>query len=243
MQVAEPQRIVGSEGPAVAIEEPPAAELSRLDPEAPVWIDVNRKQVVVEGEVCLREGMLELFACRKGTKEHESVLSVPVRPLTVHAGLLAVGALPGRPAHWAPKFEPAEGTTVELTLFWTDDQGKRQRARAQDWIRQVKSRKAMEGSWVFAGSGLIQQAGKEGQLYGADVAGELICVTNFPHALLDVAIESTDKAEQLLFEAFTERIPPKGTKVTLVLTPKQPIAKAQGRRADHDGAASETKQK
>jgi len=200
---------------------PPTEDLLRLDPEAPVWIDAKRKQVVMEGEVCLREGMLEMFACPRRTKEHESVLSVPVRPLTVHAGLLAVGALPGNPARWNPKFEPARGALIEVTIFWTDEEGNQQHARAQEWIRQIKTGNAMDQSWVFGGS-VVQGT------YLADF-GEFICVSNFPSAMLDVPVESSDKAGDLQFEAFTERIPPLGTKVLLVLTPR-PNKVAKGKQ-------------
>ncbi len=52
-------------------------------------------------------------------------------------------------------------------------------------------------------------------------AGDLICVSNFPDAMLDLAIKSTDKqAEGLLFEAWTEGIPPRGTEVTMELVPR-----------------------
>ena len=50
--------------------------------------------------------------------------------------------------------------------------------------------------------------------------GDLVCVSNFPTAMLDLPIESSQKAESLLFEAYTERIPPKDTKVTIVLIPR-----------------------
>ncbi len=160
-----------------------------------------------------------MFACPTGTKEHESILTVPVRAFTVHAGLLAVGAEPGNPAQWYPKFEPARGTPIEVTLFWTDEQGQRQRARAQDWIRQVKTGQAMDQSWVFGGSHLQTDEQTGAKTYLADF-GEFICTSNFPGAMLDVPVESSDKAGELQFEAFTERIPPLGTKVTLVLTPK-----------------------
>lgn len=201
-----------AENSAVAVNAPSTDDLLRLDPDAPIWIDTKQKQVVMQGEICLREGALEMFACPRHTKEHESVLSVPVRPLTVHASLLAVGALPGHPARWAPKFEPAEGTSIEVVVFWQDENGKQQRARAQDWVRQIKTGKAMDQSWVFAGS-LVQRS------YLAD-AGAFICVSNFPDAMLDVPVESSEHSGELQFEAFTERIPPRGTKVTLVLAPK-----------------------
>ena len=49
--------------------------------------------------------------------------------------------------------------------------------------------------------------------------GDFICISNFPSAMLDVPIESSDKAGSLLFEAFKSHIPPEGTTVSVVLTP------------------------
>ena len=55
-------------------------------------IDPKRKLVIVNGQVCLREGQLEMFACPKGSKEHESIVSVNCKPQFVHAALVAIGA-------------------------------------------------------------------------------------------------------------------------------------------------------
>src|SRR5258705_341050 len=46
---------------------PDASGLVKLTKEHDVWLDLKRKAVVVDGEVCLREGQLEMFACPKGT--------------------------------------------------------------------------------------------------------------------------------------------------------------------------------
>ena len=67
------------------------------------------RRVVMVGQVCLREGQMEMFACLKNTKEHESVLAVPTEAFVVHAALMAVGAEPGNPARFRPKYQPARG--------------------------------------------------------------------------------------------------------------------------------------
>jgi len=75
-------------------------------------------------------------------------------------------------------------------------------------------------NWVFVGSGyyLDERTGKKA--YIAE-GGDLICVSNFPDSMLDLAIKSTDKQnEGLLFEAWTEPIPPRGTDVTMELVPR-----------------------
>jgi len=42
------------------------------------------------------------------------VIVASVRPSIVHAGLMAVGAQPGSPVRFIPKFEPASGAQIEI---------------------------------------------------------------------------------------------------------------------------------
>jgi len=193
--------------------------LVRLGKTTPVWIDPKRKLVLVDGKVVLREGQLEMFACPKQTKEHESIVSVDCKAHVVHAGLLAVGAKIGHPVKYDPKYVPAAGTEIEILILWTDKEGKRHKDRAQKWIRNVKTGKAMAHNWVFAGSGFWSDEQTGIRHYHAD-AGDMICVSNFSTAMLDLPISSSQSNEALLFDAFTKNIPPKGTKVRLVLVPK-----------------------
>ena len=76
----------------------------------------------------------------------------------------------------------------------------------------------MKADWVFAGSGFYTDEDTGKKFYLAE-DGDLICVANFAGATVDVSVESSSQGEGLLFEAFTERIPPKGTPVTLELIP------------------------
>ena len=199
-------------------------ELKRLMPDYDVWIDTKRrKRVVMYADVVLREGPLELFACLKGTKEHEAVLACKTKAFVVHAALLAVGAEVGHAVTFRPEYHAATGTPIEVTVFWKDAQGKDQRAKAQDWIRNVKTDKALDQDWVFAGSGFYEDEASHEKHYLAE-DGDLICVSNFPSATLDLPIESSQSNEALLFDCFTARIPPIGTRVTLVLTPKKSAA-------------------
>ncbi len=90
---------------------------------------------------------------------------------------------------------------------------------ARHLVREAKTKKAMQHPWVFAGSRLEKHPQTGEKAYYADMTGELICVSNFPYAMLDLPIDSTGDDDYLLFEAFTERIPPRGTPVTLILAP------------------------
>jgi hypothetical protein len=184
-----------------------------------VWIDPVNKRVVLDGVVCLREGQLEMLACVKGTKEHESILAVDTKAFAVHAGLLAVGAEVGMPVQFQPAYKPATGTQVDINLIWTDKNGQVHRDRAQDWVRNVQTGEPMEYSWVFAGSGFWTDPASGEKSYLAE-SGDFICVSNFPSAMLDLPVESSQATGNLLYEAYTSHIPPLGTRVRIVLTPK-----------------------
>jgi hypothetical protein len=201
----------------------------RLAPDAPVWLDEKNKRVILDGEVCLREGFLEMFACLRGTKEHESIVSVPTRAYVVHAALLAAGAEAGTPVRFRPEYRPPTGTEIDVYIVWRDEQGKDRRVRAQEWIKDVKTGQAMKLPFVFAGSGFWKDPETGKQHYEAE-SGDFICVANFPSAMLDVPGESSQSNEALSFEAFTEHIPPLKTKVRLVLVPKV-------KQAEKDAAA------
>jgi hypothetical protein len=183
-----------------------------------VWVDTKEKVVYVDGYVSLRQGMLEMLACPVGTKEHESVVAVFSRAQTLHAALLAVGAVPGHPVSFRPKFRPAAGTEIDVEIRWQDNDGKWQTVRGQDWVKDIRTGKPLAEPWVFGGSGFWkdEETGKE--YYKAE-AGDLICVSNFSTAMLDIPIESSQINDGLMFEANTDKIPPLGTPVRVVLKP------------------------
>lgn len=203
--------------PAPKLPDPPDAK--KLPDPDKVWVDRKNGRVYVDGYISLREGFLEMFACTAGTKEHESVVAVESRAATVHAALLAAGAIDGDPVQHRPKFKPPTGTEIDIEVHWLDEKGKWQKARAQDWVRHARTKKPMEQPWVFAGS-IIHKDEETGDEYYMAEGGELICVSNFATATLDIPIESTDSDDALSFEANTEKIPPLGMPVRVVLKPK-----------------------
>ncbi|MEW4561689.1 YdjY domain-containing protein [Bremerella sp. JC770] len=232
--------------------EPAKPAIRKLMPNMPVWIDTKRKMVIMDGEICLRKGSLEMFACLRQTKEHESVVAVATDAYVVHAALLAIGAEQGRPVEFDPEYQPPSGQKIDVLVQWKDENGKLQTRRAQDWVRDARSKKVMNYDWVFPGSYFwkdvsieaVQKAKEEGvdpdtlpgkMVYAAE-GGELICVSNFKSSMMDLPVPSTDANNDLWFEAFTENIPTEGTKVRLFLIPR----KSEEKKPAEEGA--ETKQ-
>ena len=79
----------------------------------------------------------------------------------------------------------------------------------------------MEYDWVFAGSGFWKD--DDGKEHYKANGGDLICVSNFETAMLDLPISSSQANAELQFEAFTERIPPLGTPVIIILEPDETL--------------------
>jgi hypothetical protein len=206
--------------PQTAAPKLPAPEgATRLSPKFDVWVDAAKGVVIVDGTIALRRGMLEMFSCECNTKEHESIVAANAQAFLVHAGLLRLGAEPGHPVQFVPQFKPPSGPEIEIEVLWRDAQGKEQTARAQDWIRDMKTQQPMSYPWVFAGSRFWTDPETGKQYYQAE-GGDFICVANFGTAMLDVPAMSSQSNDELEFEAWTDRIPPQGTPVRMLLKPK-----------------------
>lgn len=198
----------------------PPADAKRLDKKAAVWLDAKKKQIIVDGEVSLTKGTLEMFACSKGTKEHESVVAVYSSAQIIHAGLLAIGAKQGKPVQFQPHYTRATGQIIDVTVQWFDKEGKLQSKPASEWVRYVKTKKTLDFPWVFAGSGFWVD--KRGESHYQADSGDLICVSNFPTAMLDLPVESSQGNDGLLFETNVKAVPERGTPVRLILHPRPP---------------------
>lgn len=189
----------------------------RLGEKGRVWADKKNRRVVVDGYIALNAGQLEMLACLVATKEHESIFAVFSDAQTIHAGLLAVGAKKGEPVKWDPKYVPPTGSEIQVMALWKDKDGVKHNVDARKWVREVGSEdKTLDVNFVFAGSGMWKDPDSGKEQYLAE-SGDLICVSNFSTATLDVPMNSSQVNSGLMFAAFTERIPERETPIRLVL--------------------------
>lgn len=188
----------------------------------------DHRRVYVEAAVCLREGEygLEFLLCRQETKEYESVLHTEADARIIHLGLEAAGAVAGSPVKFEPTFQSPTGTPIKVTVRYAD-KGKIITRPAQDWVRNVKTNKALAANWVFAGSIFYTdpENPKKKPAYLATTEGNYISVANVPTAMLDLPFNSPKQLEGREFAPFMERLPAVDTKVVLVLEPLRPDQK------------------
>jgi hypothetical protein len=97
--------------------------------------------------------------------------------------------------------------------------------------------KPMVADWVFVGSGFYED-GDAAKQYLAE-GGNMICVANFPSAMMDVTTPSdSNGTESLAYEAATERLPPRESEVMIELVPR-PAKKATEEKATADKVTTE----
>ena len=195
----------------------PHPDLKRLSPREEVWIDPVRKEVVVGGRIAIDRGPIEFLACPEGTKEHESIVATRSSARLVHAALLAIGLEPGSPVSFDPEYVAATGPRMLVRVRWTKPDGSQETVDVRSWVRNVQTGRPLDADWVFAGSSFWTDPADGVEYYQAD-GGDLICVSNFPTATLDLPVESSQSNEALLFEAFEGRVPPRDTAVELILS-------------------------
>jgi hypothetical protein len=200
----------------------PKVELKKIPAGKNIVLEIegDKRRVRVEAEICLREGMLEQLMTRKRTKEHEAILAADIDARELHTALTLAGAEAGKTVQFRPKLVAPSGTTVKIFLEYKDKDNKLVRVPAQQWIRNVKTKKDFHTDWVFAGSILVPDPfNKKGKpFYGAN-DGDVITVVNFEGACLDVPFLATKDNADLDFEAHTDRIPALKTAVSVVLEP------------------------
>jgi hypothetical protein len=206
-------------------DDPPSTkpvETRKVDMGKNVTLEVqgNTRRVLVNTTVCLQRGPLELLVCREQTKEHESILTADADARDIHRALLVAGAEPGKPAKYLEaKIQPPTGTKIKVSVRY-EKKGELVKELAGRWIRNMRTLKQLDEDWVFAGSVFAKNELEpmKPDIYLAN-EGDMICVSNFEDAMLDLPIASSKDEAARAFEAFAERIPEVGTKVVVILEP------------------------
>lgn len=138
-----------------------------------VVVNIAEGIIDLDGEICKRDGQLELFATLKGKREHESIVRLTARPSLVHAGLVMLDVKPGKPGYFTHakvkiKDEKGQevmedqwtahnptGGKVSVSVIYTTKDGKTHEVSMKNWLRHKKTGKPAENDqFVFAGSKL-----------------------------------------------------------------------------------------
>ncbi len=184
-----------------------------------VWVDVGKHHVIAGGVTCMDQGPLEMFICPLYTKEHESVIAVNAKSHEIHALLLGIGVNPGAPVEWEPEYKVATGPTVAIDVMWKDEEsGEIITRNGRELVQNARTGRELDTDWIFGGSQTYTDPEDGTTFYYGD-AGEMVCLSNFSTATMDIPFPSPQSNYDLVFAANTEKIPAPGTKVYVIFKP------------------------
>ncbi len=189
---------------------------------------------------CLEDGWLEQVACGAGTREHESLVVVEVRPADLHAAMLLAGFRPGRPGRWTAdaegrtRLDAPTGDLVSIRFRWTDTEGTLREATPADWIVSERGHRMDQPRWRFGGSELVDARGRPvdaraggepgaaGEVrYLADLTGSIIGLVTFGDEVIGLEEVIPDAAAYAAPAWMVDpaAVPRPGTSVTIMLEP------------------------
>ncbi len=125
-------------------------------------------------------------------------------------------------------------TDEERTDLLTKSKNEDYQKAIEKFYKESQSR-PMNASFVFVGSSMYKDEETGEEFYQAE-GGHMICTSNFPDALLDIREESSASDGGQAYEAWTEKVPPVGTPVLLVMTPKTNTVTADSDSKPEDGS-------
>jgi hypothetical protein len=206
---------------------------------------VKKGYIDVEAKICLAKGMLELLACKKDSKEHESLIAVVPKAAHIHAALLLIGAQPGNPAmrkevetEDGPRWIDLEprGQEIDVSLVFNNEAGEPTEHPIKEFLikseeesfepkPEVKKedRAFPTNTFLFVGSHVFKD-GEADPVYLADESGNVISLSTFGDELLALPGVHANDNQGLVWSIDPTRVPPLDTKVILRLKPKKAAA-------------------
>lgn len=189
-----------------------------------IVVDTKAREVRLKGTMLRPEGPLELFVCSEHTREHESAIVVQAKPSNVTFALALLDLPPGQPGYTTPggAFSPPAGDVLEILVRYavetTEGGSKHPETRevpAWKLLKLAGSETVLDRpiDWVYVGQPDARA------LRAADHGGTVVCLSNFPEAVIDVPFESTSVNANLLYDLNRRDAPPAGTPVELVIRP------------------------
>ena len=201
----------------------------------------------VDAYICLKQGVLELIACTKASKEHESIVAVESTAKHIHTALLLLGAEAGSPARRKPVGDeknvwmdvPPSGSPVDVFLvFDNEESAKPVEKPINEFITQEDGETFSTNTFLFAGSILHSSENDGPNHYMADKSGNVISISTFGDEVLCLPGVHSQVNTELYWNVAGDKLPDVGTPVILRLRPHTD-SKYQTKLAnDHASASS-----
>jgi hypothetical protein len=187
--------------------------------------DVDGKRiggVVVPGVVLVTKGLVELFGCGEGGKEHETVVRLESNIQALDLALTSAGLKRGRLPAKTDLNLSDQGSRVLILVQWVDKNGKVVTHRSEDLIVSMRRNGPMPrvgwtyvGQWMEVADPTSPKGEKKHKVLAATGSRSLITTFRDRTALLDNPLE--EAVDDTLFGANYMLLPESGTPVKVIL--------------------------
>ncbi len=191
-----------------------------------VVFDQKTREIRFPAQVNMTEGLLEFLIVHQNGKVHESLLATAVSPTHLNLAFTLLRYSPSKEFYLLPDENgkipteypdvPADvkaAARVKIDVEWSDG-GEIRRVPVNEWIQHAVKTTAMPaGPWVYGGSDFFEGA------FVAETSGDVAAIFLSMAALLNYPGNDNDSDE--VWVPFPKRVPPEGTKVTVIIAPYQ----------------------
>jgi hypothetical protein len=174
-------------------------------------IKLKEKEVHMDAQICLEDGLLEFLMCLPNTFEHESLFVTKTKPELLHTALLLIGMEPyrgfgGLASLWLDKTGKKAKASLNIEVELTDGTEKTRvklveflTYRQDDGYDAMGMQKKIENdedpdrpvtdSWVFTGS-FFHETKEKKKIYAANIGGVVMAIMPQSAAVIQFGEES-----------------------------------------------------
>ena len=192
--------------------------------------DTDGKRIgglVIPGVIMVNRGLVELFGCGEGGKEHETVFRLETNVQALDLALTSAGFKRGRLPTKTDVNLADQGSRVLILAQWLDKDGKLVTHRSEDLIVSYRRNSTMPrvgwtyvGHWMEVADPTSPKGEKKHKVLAATGSRSLVTTFRDRSALLDNPLE--EAIDDTLFGANYMLLPKPGTPVRIIF--RQPNA-------------------
>lgn len=186
--------------------------------------DADNKRIgglVVPGLILVNRGLVELFGCGEGGKEHETVIRLETNVQALDLALTSAGFKRGKLPSRTDVNLQDQGSRVLILVQWVDKEGKVVTHRSEDLVVSIRRNTPMPrvgwtyvGHWMEVADPTSPKGEKKHKVLAATGSRSLVTTFRDKTALLDNPLE--EAVDDTLFGANYMLVPKGGTPVRVI---------------------------
>jgi hypothetical protein len=186
--------------------------------------DADKKRIsglVIPGIIMVNRGLVELFGCGEGGKEHETVFRLETNVQALDLALTSAGFKRGKLPTKTDVNIADQGSRVLILAQWLDKDGKLVTYRSEDLVVSMRRNSTMPrvgwtyvGHWIDVADPTSPKGTKTHKVLAANGSRSLVTTFRDRTALLDNPLE--EAVDDTLFGANYMLLPKPGTPVRII---------------------------